>query len=153
MSMKVELEVIYPAVNRTWPNPSDTERRYPVVLNVGCSTWKTNTAMRHGFCELLFAGCGNDPGLCDGIEGQPFDAGDRGINNVHHHWIQANVRSMSVGDIVWIKTLNEFWACDSCGWVLLTPEQTASWLQYPRQYGCSSLELSEWMETETGIRL
>ena len=151
--MKVELEVLYPAVNRAWPNPSDTERRFPVVLDVGCSTWKTNAAMRSGFCDLLFAGCGNHPGLYDNVPGIPFDSGDPGINKVHNQWAANQTRSMSVGDVVIIKELNEAWVCDFCGWVLLTPEQFESWLKYPRKYWCCSFELSEWMKQETGIEL
>jgi len=159
--MKVELEVLYPAVNRAWPNPSDAERRFSVVLDVGCSDWKTNTAMRHGFCELLFAGCGNHPGLNDMVHYESHDpnfrpafmSGDKGIDNVHNQWAPVKTRSMSVGDVVLIKELNEAWVCDNCGWVLLTPEQVQSWLNYPRQYGCSSFELSDWMKTETGISL
>ena len=152
--MKVELEVVYPAVNRAWPNPSDPERRFLVVLDVGNSTWKTSSARRHHFCSLLFAGCGNHPGLFDGIEPvQPFDSGDRVINNVHNQWATQRTRSMSVGDLVVIKELNETWLCDNVGWVLLIPEQAESWLKHPRKYGCCSFELSEWMEAATGITL
>lgn len=151
--MKVELEVLYPAVNRPWPNPSDTERRFPVVLDVGCSTWKTNTARRQGFCDFLFAGCGNDPGLFDGVVGQPFNAVDQRYVNIHKQWATQRTRSMSVGDVVIIKELNEAWVCDSCGWALLTPEQVESWLKYPRKYGCCFLELSDWMNQETGFEL
>jgi hypothetical protein len=36
---------------------------------------------------------------------------------------------------------------------MITPEQVESWLKYPRKYGCSSLELSDWMKQETGTEL
>ena len=131
--------------------PRTVERRYPVSLNIGCDTWQTNTAMRYGFCELLFAGCGNHPGLWDGDPNHEFDAGDKGINNVHRQWAEAKVRSMSVGDVVLIDWggMNEYWVCDSCGWILLTPEQFESWRTFPRQYIGLSLDLNKWMETLT----
>jgi hypothetical protein len=151
--MKVDFEVIYPGVERSFPNPSALEKRFPVVLNIGCSGWKTNTTIRQGFCELLFNGFGNHPGNFDGIPGQPFDSGDPGINNVHSQWAPLKTRSMSVGDLVVIKEINETWLCDNCGWVLLTPEQVKSWLEYPRQYGCCSFEVSDWMKKETGVSL
>jgi len=160
--MKVDFEVIYPGVKRSFPNPSATwhlEKRFSVVLNIGCSGWKTNTAIRQGFCELLFNGFGNHPGLSDsvGYDPQgwqpPFDSGDPGINNVHSQWAPLKTRSMSVGDLVVIKEINETWLCDNCGWVLLTPEQVKSWLEYPRQYGCCSFEVSDWMKKETGVSL
>ena len=144
--MKVKLFVHYPAVSRQFPDPSEDEHLMPVELNIGCSTWQENTAMRHGFCNLVYDGFGNHPGLYDGMEGQPFDAGDQGINNVHRQWATYKTRSMSIGDIVNIDPngLNEYWLCDSVGFTLLTEEQANSWLNYPRQYGCCSFELRQW---------
>ncbi len=144
--MKVDLSVTYPKVTRQWPDPSEAETVFPIELNIGCPCWQENTAMRHGFCELLFAGCGNHPGLDDGIEGAPFDSGDRGINNVHRQWAPVKTRSMCIGDLINIDPngLDEFWLCDSAGFVLLTQEQAVSWLDFPRQYGCQGFEVREW---------
>ena len=116
--------------------------------------------MRKGFCDLLFAGCGNHPGLWDGDPDHEFDAGDQGINNVHRQWAvaprpiewaAARTRSMSVGDVVCVDPagLCEFWLCDSFGWILLTTKQAESWLKFPRRYGCCSSELKEWMDLYT----
>lgn len=152
--MKVNCVLVYPKLdNFEAPLAWRSTRSIPIELNIGCPDWETNTAMRHGFCELIFAGAGNHPGLWDGVEGHPFESGDRGIDNVHRQWALARTRSASVGDLVNIDPdgLNEWWVCDSVGWVLLTPEQAESWLEYPRQYGCCSFELSEWMEKTTGV--
>jgi len=152
--MKVKCFLTYPKVTRHFPGLSDPQRCIPIELNIMCDAWKQNTAMRQGFCELIFAGAGNHPGLWDGYEGYPFDSGDAGINNVHRQWAAApQLRSMSVGDLINIDPpgLDEWWLCDSVGWILLTAEQAKSWLEYPRKYGCDSFELKEWMEKETGL--
>jgi hypothetical protein len=148
---EVHYRLIYPRVDRVPSVHSEKQRVIDGHLNIGCSSWKTNTAMRKGFCDLLFAGCGNHPGLWDGVEGHPFDSGDQGINNVHRQWAVARTRSMSVGDVVCIDPagLCEFWLCDSVGWVLLNSEQVKSWLQFPRKYGCCSFELSQWLKKQT----
>ena len=148
--MKVHIDLIYPAVNRTQPHPSFSEKRIPIVLNIGCNSWQENTAMRQGFCNTIFAGAGNHPGNDDGQFGAPFDAGDPGINNVHGQWVKYRTRSMSVGDVVCIDPdgAREFWICDSVGWDLLTEEQANSWLKFPRSYGCCSFEVNDWMTAE-----
>ena len=62
--MKVNCVLIYPPVYGIQSPVSI--RHIPIELNIGCHKWQTNTAMRHGFCELVFAGAGNHPGLYDG---------------------------------------------------------------------------------------
>ena len=151
--MKVQFDLIYPSVNRQFPQPSDSEKHIPIVLNMGCELWKTNTAMRQGFCNLIFAGAGNHPGNdYDRQFGAEFDAGDPGINNVHRQWAKAGrMRSMSVGDIVRIDpdNFNEYWVCDSLGWTLLSETEATDWLNFPRNYGCCGFELTEWMENNS----
>lgn len=152
MTMQVQCYLIYPAVKRELPENSDIEKYIPIELNIGCDTWKTNTAMRKGFCELVFAGAGNHPGNeSDQMAGYEFDSGDKGINNVHRQWALARTRSMSVGDILKIDIgeQDEYWLCDSVGFVLLTPDQAGSWLNYPRKYGCCSFELNQWLKKQT----
>lgn len=149
--MKVDCVLVYPKLDIFEAPPAwRSTRSIPIELNIGCPDWQHNTAMRHGFCELIFAGAGNHPGLWDGDPDHEFDAGDRGINNVHRQWAAARTRSASVGDLINIdpQGLNEWWVCDTCGWTLLTPDQAAQWLIYPRQYGCSSIELNKWMDTQ-----
>jgi hypothetical protein len=147
--MKVNFRLVYPSVSNGIH--SSPQRTIEGHLNIGCGgTWKTNTAMRHGFCELIFAGAGNHPGNeQDQMNGFEFDSGDRGINNVHRQWARAKVRSMSVGDLINLDPdgMNEWWICNSIGFVLLTAEQTQAWLSYPRAYGCCSFELNKWMES------
>ena len=143
--MKVNCVLVYPAFQHC---AHCAEQHIPIRLNIGCPEWQTNTAMRHGFCELIFAGAGNHPGLWDGDPDHEFDAGDRGINNVHRQWAEARTRSASVGDLVNIDPagLNEWWVCDVCGWTLLTTVQAKNWLEYPRQ-SCSSFELNKWLDS------
>lgn len=143
--MKVNCVLIYPPVDGIQSPVSI--RHIPIELNIGCHKWQTNTAMRHGFCELVFAGAGNHPGLYDGGPNYyGFDSGDAGINNVHGQWEVATARSMSVGDMLNIDPngINEFWLCDSVGFVLLTEEQAWSWLNYPREFCCDSIALMNW---------
>jgi len=148
---EVHYRLIYPAVSRVPASNSDKQRVIDGHLTIGCASWHSNTAMRKGFCDLIFAGAGNHPGLWDGDTEHEFDAGDKGINKVHQRWQESKVRSMSVGDMVNLDPagLNEFWICDSVGWVLLTPEQATSWLEFPREYGCCGFELSQWMDKQT----
>jgi hypothetical protein len=146
--MKVDYLIIYPAVSRSFP--SQDQRNFSGELNVGCTSWQANTAMRHGMCELLFAGCGNHPGNDLGPDFQ-FDSGDQGINNVHRQWETYKTRSMSIGDVICLDPngLEEWWICDTCGFTLLTDEQVTSWLTFTRQYGCSFIELNDWLDTQT----
>lgn len=130
MMNKVEFAVVYPKVERKSPNPSDQEQIFTNHLNIGCEGWKTSPAMRQGFCDRIFAGM------------------NAGSQSEFPWFLKTRVRSMSVGDLVNIDPdgLNEWWVCDSCGWAILTDEQVDSWLAYPRQYGCCSFELADWMK-------
>jgi len=143
---KIQIEVVYPRVERQFPNPSDDERQFFGEMTIGYETWKTSATIRKGFCEMIFAGCGNHPGLHDGQLDMAFDAGDPGVNSVHHQWKEARIRSMSVGDLIHLDPagLNEWWMCDAFGFVVLTKEEVDSWLAYPRQYGCCSFEVRKW---------
>lgn len=143
---KVQYTVVYPKVERKFPDPSDPERQFSGEANIGCDTWKSSAAMRHGFCEMIFAGAGNHPGIHDGEIGMPFDSGDPGVNRVHGYWASARVRSMSIGDLINIdpKGLNEWWLCDSCGFVILSEDEVVSWLDFPREYGCCGFEVRKW---------
>ena len=139
--MKVNYVIVLPAVQRQWPSPSDSERYIANHLNIGCNTWQTNTAMRKGFCERIFAGAGNHPGTQ--AEGGTFD-----------WWRGERARSMSVGDLIHLdpKGLNEWWVCDSIGFILMTESQALAWLAWPgRKYGCCSFELSEWLDSVTQL--
>jgi hypothetical protein len=135
---EVHYRLIYPRVDRVPSAYSEKQRVIDGHLNIGCDSWKTNTAMRKGFCDTIFAGAGNHPHL-KSEGGQQFD-----------WWRTAKARSMSVGDVVNIDPagLNEFWICESCGWILLTAEQATSWLEFPRKYGCDMFELREWFATQ-----
>lgn len=147
--MKIEITVVYPEVKRQPPNPSEDEQHYSYDMNTGCKVWREQSDLRERLCDFLFAGCGKFPGLFDGLEGQPFDAGDPVIDEIHNQWAQFKTRSMSVGDLICIDPtgLNEWWMCANVGWSKLTGEQVRSWLDYPRQYGCCSFEINEWLKT------
>ncbi len=136
---EVHYRLILPRVDRVPSVYAEKQRVIDGHLSVGCDTWKTNTAMRKAFCDTIFAGAGNHPYL-KSEGGQCFD-----------WWRTVKARSMSVGDVVNLDPagLNEFWICDSVGWVLLTTEQAESWLNFPREYGCDMFELKKWLETQT----
>jgi hypothetical protein len=151
---KIQITVVYPKVDRNFPDPSAAEQRFPIELNVGCDNWQNSAAIRNSFCELLFAGAGNAPSLYEAQSPfTPFDSGDSGINNVHRQWATQHTRSMSVGDLIVIDPngLNEWWLCDVVGFTLLTAEQVKSWLDYPRKYGCCSFELKKWLDLQLNL--
>lgn len=148
--MKVETIVIYPPTfGAQYRIPAC---QFSVDLNIGCSTWQEEESygtdeIRKGFCDLLFAGCGNHPGdEAAEIEFGEFDSGDPGINRVHEQWAKQRIRSMSVGDVVVIDPHRNpsYFICDASGWLNVSSYQAISWLLYPRQYFGASHELREW---------
>ncbi len=118
--------VIYPAVNHD--NPTND----PYITSVGKQrSFKHSIDCLHSeVLETLFAGM-------NGGSGAEFP-----------WFLGAQARSMSVGDVVKleldVKIDDEWFICDSFGWLPVTPVQAQSWLDFPRKYGCCSFELSKW---------
>jgi len=150
MNTKVEYLVVYPRVDRPDNCYVDPERTIRGNLNICCDSWKTNTAIRMGFCDLIYAGFGNHPGLHDGNPNMPFDSGDAGVNHAHDFWAKARIRSMSIGDLICIDPhgMSEWWLCDNVGFVILSDDEVTSWLNFPRKYGCDMFEVKQWMKEE-----
>lgn len=143
--MKVDYQIVYPASGAEFPSRPIPQKVMEGYLVVGCSEWMTNETFRRGFCDLIFAGCGNHPGNePDQSFGAEYDSGDPGINRVHRQWEPYRTRSMSVGDLVRIVAINEWWLCDVIGWVKLTKEQADSWRSFPRQFAFGGGELRHW---------
>lgn len=135
--------MIYPAVNRQAPNPSDPERGFYGALSL-----PNDVTPREEVCDILFAGFGNHPGneMDMGRPGYRFTTGNPSIDSAHLRWQMARARSMSVGDVVNFENSNLYYICDSSGWYIVNKELATSWLKFPRQYGCCSFELRQWKQ-------
>lgn len=83
----------------------------------------------------------------DTLEGI-FAGWNYGSGDEFTFFLHQNCRSMSVGDVVALykpdKIGSEWFICNPCGWLKVNATQAQSWLDFPREYGCSSFELRKW---------
>ena len=131
----IDYTVIYPAVQHD--NPSND----PKIAEYGKQRSFMNVVLpgrhNHDHLERIFAGM-------NGGSGSEFP-----------WFLQAHVRSMSVGDVVVLykvdpksdRFLGTWFICDSCGWLEVNVTQAQSWLDFPRKYGCCSFELRQWQKS------
>jgi len=128
----IDFTVIYPAVNHD--NPGND----PYIAKVS----KQRTFIRQ------VAGGRSDKGTCDHL----FAGMNAGSMQEFPWFLQAQARSMSVGDVVALyksddRIVGKWFICDSCGWLEVNATQAQSWLDFDRKYGCCSFELNQWKKS------
>lgn len=141
--IRLSYSVTYPEVKRLEHPENEREIRGSVRL-------ESDSIPREQVCDMLFAGFGNHPGNDYERQGTdiPWTAGNWSIDLVHYRWQKAQVRSMSVGDVIHFENSKVYYICDSCGWLPVSFDLAQSWLKFPRQYGCCSFELKQWKIAE-----
>lgn len=131
--IRLNYTVVYPQVNYSNPGNDPVIARWSASKELRGSIYLENDSLpREEACDMLFAGFGNHPEVS------------------LPRWKMAQVRSMSIGDVVNFENSDVYYICDSCGWLTVTKDQADSWLAFPRKYGCDMFELKAW-KIEVGL--
>jgi hypothetical protein len=147
--INLRYSVTYPKVNYSNPGNDPTITRYGQEKEMrGMLALPNDSLPREDVCDILFAGFGNHPGNEQdyGSLGYRFTTGDKAIDMAHLRWAMAQVRSMSVGDIVNFENSNLYYICGPVGWIVVDKVNTDSWRNWPREHGCDLFEVRQWMK-------